>query len=141
MSEDLKNRTDQARESRLEKVRALLSNGSRQNGSREVVLSRSMDIAKIVSDDATGDEESVEELPEPQELKIVRPNLRKRPGYRPPPRRPAPLNRRNVFTDLSRSSLTRPPRRPTEIKKRDPTEKECNFFTKTVCLEAVDYPQ
>lgn len=28
------------------------------------MLSRSMDIAKIVSDDATGDEESVEELPE-----------------------------------------------------------------------------
>lgn len=106
-------------------------------------------------------------ITQPQELKIVRPNLRKRPGYRPPPRRPAPLNRRNVFTgiieikiqptisnytatfdkkkikftDLSRSSLTRPPRRPTEIKKRDPTEKECNFFTKTVCLEAVDYPQ
>lgn len=47
---------------RLEKVRALLTNGSRQNGSRELVLSRSMD--KIVSDDATGDEESVEELPE-----------------------------------------------------------------------------
>lgn len=45
---------------RLEKVRALLTNGSRQNGSRELVLSRSMD--KIVSDD--GDEESVEELPE-----------------------------------------------------------------------------
>lgn len=47
---------------RLEKVRALLTNGSRQNGSRELVLSRSMD--KIVSDNATGDEESVEELPE-----------------------------------------------------------------------------
>lgn len=47
---------------RLEKVRALLTNGSRQNGSRELVLSRSMD--KIVSDDAIGDEESVEELPE-----------------------------------------------------------------------------
>lgn len=142
MSDDLKNRTDQVREGRLEKVRALLSNGTRQNGSRELVLSRSMDIVKIVSDDATGDEETVEELPEPQELKIVRPNLRKRPSYRPPPRRPAPLNRRNVFTDLSRSpSLIRPNlRRPTETKKRDPSEDECTFFTKTVCLEAVDYP-
>lgn len=48
---------------RLEKVRALLTNGSRQNGSRELVLSKSMD-KMIVSDDATGDEESVEELPE-----------------------------------------------------------------------------
>lgn len=53
---------------RLEKVRALLSNGSRQNGSRELVLPRNMDIVKIVSDDATGDEESVEELPEVSDI-------------------------------------------------------------------------
>ena len=47
---------------------------------------------------------------------------------------------RIIFADLSRTPLIRPPRRPTEVK-RDPTEKECTFFTKTVCLEAADYPQ
>lgn len=36
-------------------------------------------------------------LLQPQELRIIRPNLRKRPGYRPPPRRPTSLNRRNVY--------------------------------------------
>lgn len=46
----------------------------------------------------------------------------------------------NYFPDLSRTPLIRPPRRPTEVK-RDPTEKECTFFTKTVCLEVADYPQ
>ncbi|XP_017756095.1 PREDICTED: uncharacterized protein LOC108547896 [Eufriesea mexicana] len=132
----LKNGTDKARHSQLQKIRTLPSNGSRQNGSRELMLPKGVDIAKVIPDDATGGEE---ELPEPQELKIVRPNLRKRPGYRPPPRRPTTLNRRNVYTDLSRTPLIRPPRRPTEIK-RDPTEKECTFFSKTVCLEAADYP-
>ncbi|XP_017791418.1 PREDICTED: uncharacterized protein LOC108573473 [Habropoda laboriosa] len=134
-----KNRTDRTRESQLEKVRALLSNGSRQNASRELTLPKSADIAKVISEDIAGDEETLEGLPEPQELKIIRPNLRTRPSYRPPPRRPTSLNRRNVYADLSRAPLIRPPRRPTEVK-RDPTEKECTFFTKTVCLEATDYP-
>ncbi|XP_050588984.1 neurotrophin 1 isoform X1 [Bombus affinis] len=136
---EFKNRTDKLRESQLEEVRALLNNGSRQNASRELMLPKSADIAKIISDDPTGDEEGLEELPEPQELRIIRPNLRKRPGYRPPLRRPTSLNRRNVYADLSRTSLIRPPRRPTEVK-RDPTEKDCTFFTKTVCLEVADYP-
>ncbi|CAL7951869.1 unnamed protein product [Xylocopa violacea] len=134
-----KNRTDKPWDSQLEKIRALLSSGGRRNGSRELALPKSADIAKVIADDATGDEETPEELPEPQELKNVRPNLRKRPIYRPPSRRPLPPNRRNVYADLSRTPLIRPPRRPTEIK-RDPTEKECTFFTKTVCLEAADYP-
>ncbi|CAK9798076.1 Neurotrophin 1 [Anthophora plagiata] len=133
------NRTDRTRESHLEEVRALINNGSRQNASRELMLPKSADIAKVISEDIAGDEETLEELPEPQELKIIRPNLRIRPSYRPPPRRPTPLNRRNVYADLSRTPLIRPPRRPTEVK-RDPTEKECTFFTKTVCLEATDYP-
>lgn len=52
------------------------------------------------------------------------------------------MKKKKQFADLSRSpSLIRPLRRPTETKKRDPTENECTFFTKTVCLEAVDYPQ
>ncbi|XP_076753938.1 neurotrophin 1 isoform X2 [Xylocopa sonorina] len=133
-----KNRTDKPWDS-MEKIRALLSSGARRNGSRELALPKSADIAKVIADDATGDEETPEELPEPQELRNTRPNLRKRPVYRPPSRRPFPPNRRNVYADLSRTPLIRPPRRPTEIK-RDPTEKECTFFTKTVCLEATDYP-
>ncbi|XP_076686553.1 neurotrophin 1 isoform X2 [Andrena cerasifolii] len=121
-------------------TRSFFSSGSRQNATRELALPISEDIAKVIADDATGDEESPEELPEAQELKIIRPNLRKRPTYRPaPPRRPTPPNRRNVYADLSRPHLIRPPRRPTETK-RDPTEKECTFFSKTVCLEATDYP-
>ncbi|XP_043523052.1 neurotrophin 1 isoform X1 [Frieseomelitta varia] len=137
--DSFRNRTNKIWENQLGKIRALLNNGSRQNVSRELMLPKSVDIAKVISDDATGDEEGLEELPEPQELKIIRPSLRKRPGYRPPQRRPSSLNRRNVYADLSRTPLIRPPRRPTEVK-RDPTEKECTFFTKTVCLEAADYP-
>ncbi|XP_076232481.1 neurotrophin 1 isoform X2 [Calliopsis andreniformis] len=118
-------------------ARSLFSNSSRQNATRELPIA---DIAKVITDDATGDEETPEELPEAQELRIVRPGLRKRPTYRPPPpRRPTSPTRRNVYTDLSKTSLIRPPRRPTESK-RDPTEKECTFFSKTVCLEASDYP-
>ncbi|XP_053970288.1 neurotrophin 1 [Hylaeus volcanicus] len=114
-------------------------NGNRQNATRGLALPTSADISKVIPDDATGDEETPEELPEAQELKIVRLGLRKRPTYRPPPRRPASTIRRNVYADLARPSLIRPPRRPTEVKK-DPTEKDCTFFTKTVCLEATDYP-
>ncbi|XP_054002388.1 neurotrophin 1 [Hylaeus anthracinus] len=113
--------------------------GNRQNATRGLALPTSADISKVIPDDATGDEETPEELPEAQELKIVRLGLRKRPTYRPPPRRPASTIRRNVYADLARPSLIRPPRRPTEVKK-DPTEKDCTFFTKTVCLEATDYP-
>ncbi|XP_034183042.2 neurotrophin 1 [Osmia lignaria lignaria] len=136
--EGSKNRTDKTRETQLERLRSLFA--SRQNSSRDLTLPKSSDIAKVISDDVTGDEETPEELPEPQELKIIRPNLRKRPVFRPSPsRRPLPPNRRHVYGDLSRTPLTRPPRRPAEVK-RDPTEKECTFFTKTVCLEAADYP-
>ncbi|XP_017892561.1 neurotrophin 1, partial [Ceratina calcarata] len=38
--------------------------GSRKNSSRELSLPKSEDIAKIISEDATGDEETPEELPE-----------------------------------------------------------------------------
>ncbi|KZC12271.1 Protein spaetzle [Dufourea novaeangliae] len=121
-------------------VQSSYGNGNRQNATRVLALPLSADIAKVIAEDATGDEENPEELPEAQELKIIRPNLRKRPTYRPPPpRRPSPTNRRNVYADMTRSPLIRPPRRPTDPK-RDPTEKECTFFTKTVCLEAADYP-
>nr|XP_033335470.1 neurotrophin 1-like [Megalopta genalis] len=132
-SEQLKNRTTKI------SVRSSTSNETRQSSGRGLVLPLSSEIGKVIAEDATGDEEVPEELPEAQELKIVRPNLRKRPVYRaPPPRRPSPTNRRNVYTDLTRTPLIRPPRRPDS--RRDPTEKECTFFTKTVCLEAADYP-
>ncbi|XP_076162937.1 neurotrophin 1 [Ptiloglossa arizonensis] len=120
-------------------VRSSFGNGNRRNATRGLALPISADIAKVIPDDATGDEETPEELPEAQELKIVRPGLRKRPTYRPSPGRPSSTNRRNVYTDPNRTPLIRPPRRPTEAK-RDPTDKECTFFTKTVCLEASDYP-
>lgn len=55
----------------LEKVRALLSNGSRQNASRELMLPKSADIAKVISDDPTGDEEELEELPEVNDKKCI----------------------------------------------------------------------
>ncbi|KAK2580799.1 hypothetical protein KPH14_011533 [Odynerus spinipes] len=87
-------------------------------------------------------EETPEELPEALELRSARPAPRRRPFfYRvPPPRRPSSLNRRNVYADPPRpSSSSRPSRKPSEPK-RGPTEKECTFFTKTVCLEATDYP-
>ncbi|XP_078050798.1 neurotrophin 1 [Augochlora pura] len=121
-------------------VRSSTSNETRQGSGRGLALPLSSEIGKVIAEDATGDEEVPEELPEAQELKIIRPNLRKRPVYRPPPpRRPSsPTNRRNVYTDLTRTPLIRPPRRPDS--RRDPTEKECTFFTKTVCLEATDYP-
>ncbi|XP_023245440.1 neurotrophin 1 [Copidosoma floridanum] len=74
------------------------------------------------------------------ELRLVRPSKYRRPHY-PPTRRP-PVNRRNVYHDKplrgSASSL-RPTRRP-HNPKRAPTESECTFFSKTVCLEAADYP-
>ncbi|XP_015434604.1 PREDICTED: LOW QUALITY PROTEIN: uncharacterized protein LOC107190326 [Dufourea novaeangliae] len=137
--EESKNKTTTTTIS-LKKVQSSYGNGNRQNATRVLALPLSADIAKVIAEDATGDEENPEELPEAQELKIIRPNLRKRPTYRPPPpRRPSPTNRRNVYADMTRSPLIRPPRRPTDPK-RDPTEKECTFFTKTVCLEAADYP-
>ncbi|XP_076643607.1 neurotrophin 1 [Halictus rubicundus] len=132
--EQFKNRTTKI------SVRSSISSGTRQNASRGLTLPVSADISKVITEDATGDEETPEELPEAQELKIIRPNLRKRPTYRPPPpRRPSPTNRRNVYADLTRNPLIRPSRRPSDTR-RDPTEKECTFFTKTVCLEATDYP-
>ncbi|XP_031841326.1 neurotrophin 1 [Nomia melanderi] len=132
--EEFKNRTAKIL------LRSSIVNGSRQNATRGLALPLNADIAKVITEDVIDDEEIPEELPEAQELKIVRPNLRKRPTYRPPPpRRPSLTNRRNVYTDLTRSSVIRPPRRPIDPK-RDPTEKECTFFSKTVCLEAADYP-
>lgn len=44
------------------------------------------------------------------------------------------------FAAPSRPPVMRPSKRPSEPK-RKPTENECTFFTKTVCLEANDYPQ
>ncbi|KAG7208593.1 hypothetical protein KM043_014803 [Ampulex compressa] len=124
----------------LEEVRSLFGDGNRENATSELLLPISMDIAKILSEDPTDEEETPEELPEAQELKFVRSGARRRPIYRlPPPRRPLTLNRRNVYTESSRKPGTRPSRRPTETR-RGPSEKECTFFTKTVCLEAVDYP-
>lgn len=55
----------------LGKIRGLLNNGSRQNLSRELVLPKSVDIAKVISDDATGDEKGLEELPEASVKKFV----------------------------------------------------------------------
>ncbi|XP_012287933.1 neurotrophin 1 [Orussus abietinus] len=115
----------------LEDVEPLLgSNNSRENATRELMLPIDADIAKIITDDTP------EELPEAQELR--RPGKRRRIYYRPPPRR-ASSNRRNVYGETSRPSGNRPIRRPADPK-RTPTEKECTFFSKTVCLEAVDYP-
>lgn len=106
-----------------------------------------------------------------QELRLIRPQERRRPVYITPlrPPRPSPPNRRNVytgqfsaiinnnrelrrikvcisrdrfirFTGQSRPPIMRPSKRPNDPKRR-PTENECTFFTKTVCLEANDYPQ
>ncbi|KAF7402311.1 hypothetical protein HZH66_004578 [Vespula vulgaris] len=91
--------------------------------------------------------ETAEELPKAQELRSARPVPRRRPFYRMPPpppvnlstRRPSSLNRRNVYADPPRTSPLRPSRKPSEPK-RVPTDKECTFFSKTVCLEATDYP-
>lgn len=45
----------------LRQGRSLFSNSSRQNATRELAAA---DIEKVITDDATGDEESPEELPE-----------------------------------------------------------------------------
>ncbi|KAH0951615.1 hypothetical protein HN011_009380 [Eciton burchellii] len=124
-------------------------NGSRENADRELKLPISADIAKIISEDSDPDEseqESVEEtpeaLPEAQELRLVRPHERRRPTMHIKPLRPvrpSSPNRRNVHTAPLRPPVIRPSKRPNEPK-RKPTENECTFFTKTVCLEANDYP-
>ncbi|KAL6429264.1 hypothetical protein ACFW04_008166 [Cataglyphis niger] len=162
----------------LEEARSLLGDGNRrENASRELMLPISMDIAKIISDDSDSDESNEEEedempeaLPEAQELRLIRPQERRRPVYITPlrPARPSPPNRRNVyagqfsatinnrnhksrikvrisrdrfirFPGQSRPPIIRPSKRPNDPKRR-PTENECTFFTKTVCLEANDYP-
>ncbi|XP_001607462.2 neurotrophin 1 [Nasonia vitripennis] len=103
-----------------------------------------------ISADATNNEEQQkedgekpEELPEPLELRYARPGkFRRRPYFSPPTRRTS-VNRRNVYPDKplrgSSSSLRPATRRPPDPK-RAPTEAECTFFSKTVCLEAADYP-
>ncbi|XP_011341677.1 uncharacterized protein LOC105281847 isoform X2 [Ooceraea biroi] len=134
----------------LKEVQSTLngSSSSRENASRELKLPISMDIAKIISEDSDLDEseeedneEMPEALPEAQELRLVRTHERRRPVHIKPlrPVRPSPPNRRNVYTGLPRPSIIRPSKRPSEPKRR-PTENECTFFTKTVCLEANDYP-
>ncbi|XP_011629502.1 neurotrophin 1 isoform X2 [Pogonomyrmex barbatus] len=133
----------------LEEVESLLGSGNRENASRELMLPISMDIAKIISNDSDSDEgggedsdEMPEALPEAQELRLMRIQERRRPVLiKPlrPPIRPSIPNRRNVYTGISRPPVMRPSKRPNESKRR-PTENECTFFTKTVCLEANDYP-
>ncbi|XP_029168028.1 neurotrophin 1-like isoform X2 [Nylanderia fulva] len=130
----------------LEEAQALLSDGNqRENASRELMLPINMDIAKIISesdaDESDEDEEEMPEaLPEAQELRLVMPKERRRPVYIKPlrPARLSPPNRRNVYAGQSRPSI-RPSKRPNDPKRR-PSENECTFFTKTVCLEANDYP-
>ncbi|XP_014477606.1 PREDICTED: uncharacterized protein LOC106746022 [Dinoponera quadriceps] len=122
--------------------------GSRANVSRELMLPINMDITKIISDDSaeeTDEEEdeddAPEALPEAQELRMMRPQDRRRPLPMKPlrPIRPSPPNRRNVYTGPTRTPVIRSSKRPNDSKRR-PTENECTFFTKTVCLEANDYP-
>ncbi|XP_066594946.1 neurotrophin 1 [Prorops nasuta] len=161
-SNDTRNRTEKVREAVLpstrstnvrdkveEEVRSVYDLENQGNGtSAELTLPFGTDIAKIITDDSDsgGEEddengEAPEELPEAQELRLVRTGARRRPIYRPPPRRPpVSLNRRNVYSDASRTHSARPSRRPTDHK-RGPSEKECTFFTKTVCLTAENYPQ
>ncbi|XP_071571712.1 uncharacterized protein Nt1 [Temnothorax nylanderi] len=133
----------------LEAVQSLVGGGNRENASRELMLPSSMAIAKIISNDSDSEESEEEEdsdempeaLPEAQELRLVRPQERRRPVFVKPlrPVRPSFPNRRNVYTGLPRPPVMRPSKRPSEPKRR-PTENECTFFTKTVCLEASDYP-
>ncbi|XP_025156704.1 neurotrophin 1 isoform X1 [Harpegnathos saltator] len=140
--------TNDTTSSSLEEARSLLG-GSRANASRELKLPISMDIAKIISDDSAeeteeeddDEEDAPEALPEAQELRLVRPHERRRPLPIKPlrPIRPSLPNRRNVYAGPSRTPVIRPSKRPNEPKRR-PSENECTFFTKTVCLEANDYP-
>ncbi|XP_024880364.1 neurotrophin 1-like, partial [Temnothorax curvispinosus] len=133
----------------LEEVQSLVGGGNRENASRELMLPSNMAIAKIISNDSDSEESEEEEdsdempeaLPEAQELRLVRPQERRRPVFVKPlrPVRPSFPNRRNVYTGLPRPPVMRPSKRPSEPKRR-PTENECTFFTKTVCLEASDYP-
>ncbi|XP_063974037.1 uncharacterized protein Nt1 isoform X2 [Diachasmimorpha longicaudata] len=116
---------------------------NRKNGTRELVLPTNVSIASIITGDAMDTEEDIAEiLPEAQELRFQRLGSRRRPFYRPSlPRRPPTVNRRNVFPEAPLRSSKRPNRRPQEVKEaRQPTENDCTFFTKTVCLEAVNYP-
>nr|XP_012228352.1 PREDICTED: uncharacterized protein LOC105675647 [Linepithema humile] len=128
----------------LEVVRSLAGGGSRRNASRELTLPINMDVTRIISEDTdseeseSGEDATLEALPEAQELRLVRPNERRRPVQVKPLRPPLP-NRRNVYTASSRPSIVRSSKRPNDSKRR-PTENECTFFTKTVCLEANDYP-
>ncbi|EZA52542.1 uncharacterized protein LOC105281847 isoform X1 [Ooceraea biroi] len=131
------------------------------------IISEDSDLDESEEED---NEEMPEALPEAQELRLVRTHERRRPVHIKPlrPVRPSPPNRRNVYTGqfalavnnhhriamnksatepkrtvrfpgLPRPSIIRPSKRPSEPKRR-PTENECTFFTKTVCLEANDYP-
>ncbi|XP_015126757.1 uncharacterized protein LOC107048206 [Diachasma alloeum] len=117
---------------------------SRGNSTRELALPTDLSIARIITEDAPDTEEDIAEtLPEAQELRFQRPGTRRRPFYRPnPPRRPPSVNRRNVFpVEAPLRSSKRPNRRPQEVKEaRQPTENDCTFFSKTVCLETVNYP-
>ncbi|XP_012061227.1 PREDICTED: uncharacterized protein LOC105624479 [Atta cephalotes] len=131
----------------LEEVESFLD-GNRENASRDLMLPISMDIAKIISNDSDSEESEEEDedelpevLPEAQELRLVRTQERRRPIIVKPmrPMRPSLPNRRNVYTGLSRPPVMWPTKRPNDPKRR-PTENECTFFTKTVCLEANDYP-
>ncbi|KAL0099059.1 hypothetical protein PUN28_020245 [Cardiocondyla obscurior] len=132
----------------LKEVQPLLGGGNRGNASRELILPIGTDVTKIISDDSDFEESEEEDedelpeaLPEAQELRVVRPKERRRPIFVKPlrPVRPSLPNRRNVYTGLARPPVMRPSKRQSESKRR-PTESECTFFTKTVCLEANDYP-
>ncbi|XP_011302364.1 uncharacterized protein [Fopius arisanus] len=124
---------------------AIAERALRGNTTRDLVLPTDLSIARIITEDTPEEEDLGETLPEAQELRFQRPGTRRRPLYRPnPPRRPTnqPTNRRNVFpVEGPLRSPMRPNRRPQEIREaRQPTESDCTFFTKTVCLETINYP-
>ncbi|XP_020281454.1 uncharacterized protein LOC109853597 isoform X2 [Pseudomyrmex gracilis] len=124
-------------------------NNRRENGSRELTLPSNADVMtmRFVSEDSEDsdederDDETPEALPEAQELRLIRTGDRRRPVHikSSRPLRPSATNRRNVYAVPLRPPVMRPSKRPSEPK-RKPTENECTFFTKTVCLEANDYP-
>ncbi|XP_023316520.1 neurotrophin 1 [Trichogramma pretiosum] len=100
--------------------------------------------AALISGNSTEDAEKPEELPEALELRYTRPGQKyriRRPAISLPTRR-ATENRRSPYQDKIRLSSGRPGRRPGVVHdpKRAPTDSECTFFSKTVCLEAADYP-
>ncbi|KAK0089126.1 hypothetical protein PV325_008983 [Microctonus aethiopoides] len=114
---------------------ALISNISRENTTRDLILTTTDD------DSPMDDEELPETLPDALELRHLRPiNRGRRPYYRPRPRPPS-ANRRNVYpNEAPLRPVTRPNRKQIDGK-REPTEKDCNFFSKTVCLKTLNYPQ